>query len=766
MFPLIVFFLSGFAALVYQVIWQRLLVIFSGADVYSVTIIVAAFMAGLGVGSLAGGVAADRLGVRTNFLAFAVAELLIGMFGLGSKWLFYDTLYTRYPHLAASHAQAAAVLFASLLIPTFLMGVSLPLLSRGVAGSLRVAPRVIASLYGCNTLGAAFGAAATTWVLVPAFGLDRSLRIAAALNVICAVLAIRLAMSAPPAPDGEATRTMPSAPDATDAVTSDISVLPFRTWSVLYALTGFVALGLEIAWFRFLGVLLKSTSFTFGTLLAVYLAGLGAGAVVGARRVRRSRRPGLMCLALQYGVAAYAALSVTAVIALIGAGHPIKLVRFLGSYEPPNVHEILSQAMQLGWFSGDAAGALVELAVLYIVVPAVLIGPPTFLMGLGFAYLQKASLGDLRHVGRHLGILLASNIVGGVLGTVLTGWLLLPSLGTSGTFKALVMMCAVLAWPFARLLWPDNGRRRLFAVLGAAFTTAVLVLSIPASDRLWARLHATAPSHILFDEDGAGLSLLKFSGTNSQAVEVYVNGLGQSWLPYGNIHTALGALPAFIHPAPTEMALIGLGSGDTAFAALGRPALQRLTSIEILGAQRRTLERVLTFQQYPGLLRVLSDPRIEHLVGDGRAYLNQSRRLFDIIEADALRPSSAYAGNLYSREYFTLLRSRLKPGGFGVTWAPTERSLETFLSVFPHALAFPGDILIGSESPIPYDLGTLERRIAEARTYYEATGLDIRLLLQPHLATPPRVFGPDASRGFADFNSDLFPRDEFALPFW
>jgi hypothetical protein len=163
---------------------------------------------------------------------------------------------------------------------------------------------------------------------------------------------------------------------------------------------------------------------------------------------------------------------------------------------------------------------------------------------------------------------------------------------------------------------------------------------------------------------------------------------------------------------------------------------------------------------------VLSDPRIEHLVGDGRAYLNQSRRLFDIIEADALRPSSAYAGNLYSREYFTLLRSRLKPGGFGVTWAPTERSLETFLSVFPHALAFPGDILIGSESPIPYDLGTLERRIAEARTYYEATGLDIRLLLQPHLATPPRVFGPDASRGFADFNSDLFPRDEFALPFW
>jgi spermidine synthase len=145
--PLIVVGLSGFAALLYQVIWQRLLVIFSGADVYSVTVIVAAFMAGLGIGSLAGGHLADRLGPRTSAAAFAVAELLIGLFGLASKWLYYDTLYVRYPQLAQSELLAAMVLFATLLVPTLLMGLSLPLLARALASSLQVSPRVIGLLY-------------------------------------------------------------------------------------------------------------------------------------------------------------------------------------------------------------------------------------------------------------------------------------------------------------------------------------------------------------------------------------------------------------------------------------------------------------------------------------------------------------------------------------------------------------------------------------------------------------------------------------------
>jgi predicted membrane-bound spermidine synthase len=755
--PLIVFFLSGFAALLYQVIWQRLLVIFSGADVYSVTVIVAAFMAGLGSGSLVAGHVADRLGARANVYAFAGAELVIGIFGFLSKMLYYDTLYTRYAHLAASETTAAVVLFATLLLPTFLMGVSLPLLARALVGSLQATPRVIGLLYGCNTLGAAAGAFTATWVLIPKMGLERSLWIAATVNLTCALAAARLAAHLPAHAAADASTAPPD-------LAADGNRLPFSAWVALYALTGFTALGLEIAWFRLLGVLLKSTSFTFGTLLAVYLAGLGAGAAVGAGKAAKSRRAGATFLALQYGVTLYAAFSIAALVTAIAAGHPIKLVRFLGSYEPVNVYDTLAKVVAAG-ANAQALQSLGEFAVLFLAIPLLLIGPPTFLMGMSFPYLQKASQPDVRRVGRRLGTLLAANIAGGVFGTVLTGWVLLTTLGTAGTLRLLVAASVLLAWPFIHVS-TMNWRRRLSVGAFAIALTAIAVALIPGNSNLWARLHATGRGQVIFDEDSAGLSLLKFERSGSSGtVEVYVNGLGQSWLPYGNIHTALGALPAFIHPAPREMAIIGLGSGDTAFAAAGRADIQRLTSVEILGAQRRTLERFLLFNRYPGLLMLLSDPRIEQLTGDGRAYLTHAGRTFDIIEADALRPSSAYSGNLYSREYFDLVSRRLKPGGYGVTWAPTERIRNTFLSVFPHVLAFIGDIYIGSNTPIHFDANELAGRIANARSYYEAAGVDIVSLLGQYVGSAPQQFGPADDRRASELNTDMFPRDEFALPF-
>ena len=762
MLPLLVFFLSGFAALLYQVVWQRLLVIFSGADVYSVTVIVAAFMGGLGIGSLAGGYLADRVGSRGSLYAFAAAELLIGVFGLISKRFYYDTLYEQYSQLTASPVATAVILSLTLLLPTFLMGLSLPLLARALADSLGITPRVIGMLYALNTLGAAAGAFAAPWVLIPRVGLEGSLWVAAALNLTCAALAVALARQT----TARGKHVPESSHETPPASALDGQSLSFRTWVVIYALTGFIALGLEIAWFRLLGVLLKSTAFTFGTLLAIYLLGLGAGAACGARLVARSRRPGAAFLAFQYGLALYAAVSIATLVALIAAGHPIKLVRFLGTYDPVDVYNTMRRLTEASSSNLDALAPLVDFAILYLVVPAVLIGPPTFLMGLSFAFLQKASQIDFARLGRRLGTLLGSNIGGAVLGATTTGWLLLPSLGTAGTLKVLVGLSAVLAWPFARLTWPESRSKQMGGMVGAWLLTGISVLAMPASDALWARLHGTNPRQVLFDEDGAGLSLFKIDpASSSGAAEVYVNGLGQSWLPYGNIHTALGALPVFLHQAPHDVALIGLGSGDTAFAAAGRAEIQRLISIEILGAQRRTLQRFVQLWRYPGLTAVLSDPRIEHLVDDGRAYINRSDRRFDIIEADALRPSSAFAGNLYSREYFALMRRQLKPGGFGVTWAPTGRIRSTFLSVFPHVLAFPGDILIGSDTAIPFERAEVLARAATARNYYAMAGIDIEGLLRPYLESDPQRFGPDDPRATEGLNTDLFPRDEFALPF-
>jgi spermidine synthase len=305
---------------------------------------------------------------------------------------------------------------------------------------------------------------------------------------------------------------------------------------------------------------------------------------------------------------------------------------------------------------------------------------------------------------------------------------------------------------------------RWYAVRGtlALVVAAVAVLRLPDGRELWALLHGSEPQLIVQAEDATGLSLLKASGARGT---VFVNGIGQSWIPYGGIHTALGALPAFVHPRPETAAVIGLGSGDTVHAVAGRRELTRITCLEIIGPQLATLRDWEQRTRNPGLTALLSDPRIEHITGDGRTYLMRSGRQFDIIEADALRPTSAFSGNVYSSGYFTLVRSRLAPGGIAVTWVPTARVLDTFASVFPHVLSF-GDIALGSEAPIPFDARAIEQRLQDpaVRSHYLRAGIDIDALLAPYLTGPgPRhidVGPPDHH----DLNHDLFPRDEFSVP--
>src|SRR5205814_6189350 len=246
----IVFFVSGFAALLYQVIWQRLLVFFSGADVYSVTLIVTTFMAGLGLGNLVGGYVADLLSRRTNLVLFIVAEVAILIFGLLSKGFFYDFLYTQHPELGQSNWLLWIVLFCSLLWPTFFMGVSLPLLAKALTRDVGEAAPTIGRLYGINTLGAAVGALVTTWILLPQLGLEQTLRVGAALNFACACALILLIISILNQPEASrvTAELRQQAPNPFPAQTAESAEFTFGTWPLLYGLSGFIALSLEILW--------------------------------------------------------------------------------------------------------------------------------------------------------------------------------------------------------------------------------------------------------------------------------------------------------------------------------------------------------------------------------------------------------------------------------------------------------------------------------------------------------------------------------------
>jgi spermidine synthase len=757
------FFASGFAALLYQVIWQRLLVLFSGADLYSVTIIVASFMGGMGVGHLAGGHVADRVSPRTSLLCFAGAELAIALFGFFSSALYYDFLYNRFGAAPIPAPALALLLFISLLVPTFFMGASLPLLSRALASRLERAASVIGVLYGVNTLGAATGALVSTWVLLPRLGLDGSIRVGVLFNLLCALIVLPAVTGFHPRITAE--MRAPSGGPSSGGP-SEVS-FPFWIWACIFATSGLLALALEIVWFRVLAVTMKGTAFTFGTLLGVYLTGLGVGALIGSAVSTRVRRPAVAFLAVQAAIGAVAMFLLTAFIRF--ADNVAPLWAYLGSYEPLDIRTAVPALGRLLSLQAPASADAVSIwtfLALYVAIPAALVLPPTLLMGFSFPVLQRVVQTSLPRIGRRVGVLLLANVVGSMAGTALTGFLLLDRIGTAGTMRLLAIVSGafgVLAIVIA-LQSPGSRLRRLptvpAALLGSAFVFVPLLVVMPPSGTLWAHLHGTVVEAMVYAEDGSGLSVVNTDGRNAI---LYANGIGQGSMPYGEVHTALGALPAFIHPSPRTAAVIGLGSGDTVHAVAGRREIARVTCVEIIRGELTTLTDLRRRFPYGGLLNLIEDRRIEEVFGDGRIHLRRGG-VYDVIEADALRPGSAYSGALYSDTYFALVREHLAPNGLAATWAPTQRVYNTFIQAFPHVVAMPG-ILIGSNEPIPMDRAAIETRLAEpqVRQYFERAGIDIRKLLATYLDAPT-VYTPAYPRQqLVDVNTDLFPKDEFDL---
>jgi spermidine synthase len=732
----VAFFLSGAAALVYQVVWQRILELSSGIGIYSVAMIVGAFMAGLGLGSHAGSLWSTRLRPERALWAFAAIELGVAVFGASSCALFYDGLYLRAGWLYSIPWRAGLLHFFSLLFPTLLMGMSLPFLARAMVHDTGRAARTIGILYGINVLGASFGAMATPWVLIRFVGMRGAVTAAAAANLLAGAAALTAAWR-----QGQRPREEP--PPSVRALegTERPAGRPLALWVGLYATSGFCALALEILWFRFLDVAVRSTAFTFGTLLSLYLLGCAVGSLAGSVLVARVKRPLWAFLAFQS-------------VLLLWSGGAILLIARLPANTP--LLATFDEAWRTTRFVRLGRNADVgRLAATYLGLPALLFGVPTVLMGLSFPVLQRAVQDDVRTSGRKVGLLQAANIAGCIAGSLLVGLLLLDWIGTAGSFRLLagvgVLFSALGVWFY--------GWRSSFPPLAAALVA--LLLGLPGGDQLWARLHGSTREAILVDEDATGVAALTPIGDRW---EVWINGRSFSMLPFGGMHTVLGAIPAIVHPAPREVAIIGLGSGDTAWAVGCRGAVtERVTVFEISGPNLGLLERLRDRGVAPPTLAsFLGDPRVRHVVADGRNSLENARDRFDVIEIDALWPSNAYSGNLYSVEFFELCARRLAPGGLMCSWCPTERVRRSFRRAFPHVIQTRGgQIMIGSNEPVQLDPEAWRRRATDAQVI-AYLGPEQSLAALSDLLTAEAA--PSVSAGPAALNRDLHPRDEFRTP--
>jgi spermidine synthase len=774
-FSFVLFLLSGFAALLYQVVWQRILTLFSGADLFSVTVIVAAFMAGMGFGSLAGGSLADRLQRRGAMAGFAIAELFIGLFALVSEWLYFDFLPQALGSWAQSTVLMTLALFISLLWPTFFMGMSLPLLAKGLTRSVAGASTIIGGLYAVNTLGAAFGSVAAAWILIRNLGLDGTLYLGASLNTLCALGAAAMYFWGGSLREDSTQSTV--AEELGDLVPTRMG---FRAWMGIYALSGFVALGLEMVWFRLLGVLLKSNAFVFATLLGHFLIGLALGMLLGIPFARRAKNPSRAFLLCQTGIAPAAGLALLAVMWSVSRGDVDLFARirdyFAGSraIEPERMMHAISLVLQGEVLPVRLGAQLRHFLAVYLLVPAVMLLPSTILMGFSFPLLQRVVQTDARFLGRRVGWLQTANIVGSTLGSLVGSWVLLRLFGTAASLRVLVSL-SVVFWLLSRydragqnLVTTSLARAR--GLLGGAGLVALIIL-LPRSARLWSFAHGHPEDRMIYAEDGTGLTVLEVNDDpdrpGEDRIEFFAGGQGQGLNPFGAGHVVLGMLPVMMHPDPQDVAIIGLGSGGTLFGAGSREATKHITCIEIVSSQMPAIEECIERFQYPGLIQVIRDPRVEWVYADGRSYLDHSGKLFDVIEADALKPSMAYSGNLYSVEYFELLRDHLKPGGFAVSWAPTQRTIDSFISVFPHAI-HAGTVLIGSMQPIPYNLDKLETQLAtpETTAYLELGGFDVEKLtrqIRKHFVAKQYDDSYDRSV-LTELNTDLYPRDEYGVP--
>ena len=728
------FFFSGVPALVYQVAWQRKLILLSGVGSFSISTIIAAFMFGIGLGSALGGRLSQSLGRRQSLFCFALVEFGIGLAGLAtSRYGMEIPVIPQAWYIGSKWQMVLAHLF-SLLLPTTLMGMTFPLLTRALVQHGRRSSRVIGTLYAANLAGSAVGSLASGFLMMPSLGITGTLQLAAFINFSVALASFFSILNS-----SEGNTFNLEGPQIVEVDPQKPSV-PLWFWYLSYTLSGFIAIGLEIVWFRMVDIGTKATSYTFSLILCIYLGGMSIGTIAGNWLLPRNRNALRIYLISQAGVVVFT-LTPLLVICRFPSVLPYSeiLTDYWRSYEPRTMKN-----QTLG-----------KLFFFYFYLPIVLFLLPTFCMGLSFVALQDGIQTTRNRVSFRLGTLQAVNIAGCIAGSLFIGLAGIDMLKSQGALS-LLFCCALLVMISAICFSGD----RLTASLGGLVVASAVYL-VPSNDFIWQRFHGQNNSlrfHYIESEVGV-ISLLDEGGR----IRVSNNGKGQSYIPYGGVHSKLGALPSVIHGSPASIAIIGLGSGDTAWAAGCLSQAMSIDVYEICPDQWRLIKDQNSRSPDSMLSSLISDPRFNIIYQDGRIGVLQNPAKYDIIETDAIRPNGSYAGNLYSIEFYTICRDRLKQGGLMCTWAPTPRTALTFRKVFPHVLEIDGgQILLGSNQPLEVNTSLWSQRLKQ-KDVVSYLGQQIEHecedVLKLSRAMPP--LSP-AEKAVVP-NTDDFPLDEFEI---
>ena len=584
--PAILLFLSGAAALVYQTLWVKQLGLVVGVDVYAVTTGVSAFFAGLALGGAVLGRWADR--TTRPFALYAILEVGIAVLGVGGTLMLARSERLFVALETSVGPLAWALPFLVIGVPAFLMGGTLPALMRALRPDDASIGRASGLLYAANTAGAIAGALATPFLLVPMLGIRGAAVAAGGLNLFLATAAVL------------ANRPQAFRLGVAEEQTRDISRRGSRLALVLYALAGGVALGYEVVWTQTLVPFLSTRAYAFAIVLAVYLTGLVLGSFLYARFADRVRRPWETFGLLVAGAGA------TAMAIFAGLGNWL-----------PEAQTTLGRAVF------DVTGSQTLRMTARFAVPAVaIVLVPTTLLGAAFPAAMRLT-GHADRIGRDVGAVIALNTAGGIAGTCLTGFLLVPTLGLLPTLGTLAFAAvAIGSVAVVRGGIASSGRDARSALLPRTIAVVVAVSVVFTAvmtphDRL-ARLLADrhGGSLVFYEESpGGAVAVLEQEASAGKFRRLYVQGVSNSGdaMPSLRYMRLQALLPVLIHRGkPRSVLVIGLGTGITAGALLADASLERRVCAELLPAVVRAADH------FDGNFGVTRDPRIDLRVTDGR----------------------------------------------------------------------------------------------------------------------------------------------------
>jgi spermidine synthase len=693
---------SGFSALVYQILWLRVLGLVFGVTVHAASTVLASFMAGLALGSLLAGRLSDR--VRVPLRWFGAAEILIGTTALLTPVALtaldavYRSVYTGVTDdFRLLTVVRFACSFAVLLIPTTLMGATVPLAMRSVIQGREHLGTRAAAVYAANTAGALLGAVTTGFYLISTAGISASFRIAAIVNVLVGAAALlrtgvlhrRVATASPlpraavdngDHPAGSLPALDPAGAPALPGSYPAIPESPPRERAMVvtvFGISGFVALALEIIWFRALVLYLPATTYVFTIILAVVLGGIAAGSAVATRALRRNADWISRLAVLQIGVA------LAATVSMVAQGW----------------------TYAAGWRTSAALqGAALS------VLPATLLMGAAFPIGLACWTAHDGRRG--RSPGDRIGRFYLVNLSGAIVGAVAAGFLLVPWLGTRRSIVAVASLALLSG--LLLLATRTRSRPRFVWTTGigglAAFLTAATLVPDPLQAVLARRYTG---ERVLWREEGAQSTVSVHQG--AQRI-MYLDGLHQAndSPPMVALHRQIGALAMALHPQPRDALVIGLGGGATAGAA----ADFSQASVDIVELSPSVIRAADWFRHTHGDVTRRANVRIR--VDDGRNYLLLTPKRYDVITADIIQPIHAGAGSLYSLEYFRLAARTLRQDGVMLQWIGNRPETHykliarTFLEAFPHTTVWAnGTLLVGTQRPLRLSRSAYARRLVD-----------------------------------------------------